>query len=95
MMTPARRVRLARKVRLRADPISGKQMLLYPERGLELSATAARVAALCGEGLTAAAIVERTVAAYPDDPPARIEAEVMDFLRALDERGLLEEEGAA
>jgi coenzyme PQQ biosynthesis protein PqqD len=87
---PDTRVRLARKVRLRVDPRSGKQVLLYPERGLELSDSAARIAALCGEGLTAAAIAARIAAAHPGEPPARIEAEVLAFLRQLDDRGLLD-----
>jgi len=87
---PETRVRLARKVRLRLDPRSGKHVLLYPERGLELSDSAARVVALAGEGLTAAAVVDRLAAAHPDEPRARIEADVMVFLRQLDERGLLD-----
>ena len=49
------RVRLARKARLRRDPQSNKMMLVLPERGLELSDTAADIAALC-DGRTAAAI---------------------------------------
>jgi coenzyme PQQ biosynthesis protein PqqD len=92
---PGTRVRLARKVRLRFDDRAGKHVLLYPERGLELSDSAARIAALCGEGLTAAAIAGKLAAAYPDEPPARIEAEVMAFLRALDDRGLLDSDAHA
>ncbi|HVR03926.1 MAG TPA: pyrroloquinoline quinone biosynthesis peptide chaperone PqqD [Polyangia bacterium] len=83
------RPRLASKARLRLDPRSGKHVLLYPERGLELTETAARIAALCGQGLTVADIVETLAAAYGDAERARIEDEVLTFLRALDERGLL------
>ena len=43
------RVRLAPKARLRFDARSGKHVLLYPERGLELTESAARIAALCVE----------------------------------------------
>jgi coenzyme PQQ biosynthesis protein PqqD len=90
------RPRLAGKVRLRVDPRSGKHMLLYPERGLELTETAAGIAKLCGQGLTVAAIVARLAAAHADADHQRIEDEVLVFLRALDERGLLvDEEGAA
>jgi len=86
------RLRLSRKARLRFDARSGKQVLLYPERGLELSDTAARIAALCAEGQsTAEAIVQRLAADHPGEAPERIEAEVRDFLRQLAERGLLEE----
>src|SRR5262249_56360718 len=88
MIGPETRLRLARKARLRFDPRSGKHVLLYPERGLELSESAARVAALAGEGLTAAAVVDRLAAAYPDEPRARIEADAMAFLPQLAERGV-------
>ena len=90
MIESSTRVFLARKARLVRDTRSGRDMLIYPERGLELSETAARIARLCGEGgRTAAAIVDEMAAAYPEAPRARVEAEVMDFLRALDDRGLL------
>ena len=87
---PETPVRLAHKARLRFDARSGKHVLLYPERGLELSETAARIAELCREGATAGAIIDRLAASY-QAPRARIEEEVMAFLRLLDERGLLAE----
>jgi coenzyme PQQ biosynthesis protein PqqD len=90
MIALASRPRLAEKARLRFDARSGRQMLLYPERGLELTDSAARIVALCGEGRTVAAIVEALVAAS-GEPRARIEDEVLTFLRALEERGLLVE----
>jgi coenzyme PQQ biosynthesis protein PqqD len=84
------RLSLARQVRLKLDPRSGKQMLLYPEKGLELNDTAARVAALCAEPSTVGEIVERMVAAADGATPrAQIEDEVLAFLRALEDRGLL------
>jgi coenzyme PQQ biosynthesis protein PqqD len=82
------RVRLAAKVRLQRDRVSGKEFLLYPERGLELSDSAARIVALCGEDRTVAAIVDELTAAS-GEPRERIETEVISFLRALDDRGLL------
>jgi coenzyme PQQ biosynthesis protein PqqD len=82
------RVRLARKVRLRRDPRSNKMMLLYPERGMELSETAADIAALC-DGRTSAEIVDELEARYAGVVRARIEHDVMAFLRTLGERGLL------
>jgi coenzyme PQQ biosynthesis protein PqqD len=90
MIDLASQPRLAAKARLRFDARSGRQMLLYPERGLELTDSAARIVALFGEGRTVAAIVEALVAAS-GEPPARIEADVLAFLRALEERGLLTE----
>ena len=84
------RLSLARQVRLKLEPRSGKQMLLYPEKGLELNETAARVAALCFEPCTVADLVDR-MAAVADGatPRAQIEDEVLAFLRALEDRGLL------
>jgi coenzyme PQQ biosynthesis protein PqqD len=84
------RLSLARQVRLKLDPRSGRQVLLYPEKGLELNETAARVAALCGEERAVADILERMVATV-DGATARatVEDEVLAFLRALEDRGLL------
>jgi coenzyme PQQ biosynthesis protein PqqD len=84
------RLSLARQVRLKLDPRSGKQMLLYPEKGLELNDTAARVAALCATPSTVGEILERMVAASDGATPrGQIETEVLAFLRALEDRGLL------
>jgi coenzyme PQQ biosynthesis protein PqqD len=93
VITAGSRPRLASKARLRVDPRSGKHMLLYPERGLELTETAARIAKLCGKGLTVAAIVDALASQYADADHQRIEDEVMTFLRSLEERGLLAESG--
>jgi coenzyme PQQ biosynthesis protein PqqD len=82
------RPRLAPKARLQRDRLTGKQFLLYPERGLELSDSAARIVALCGEERTVAAIVDELTAAS-GEPRERIETEVLSFLGALDDRGLL------
>ena len=88
MIEANKRVRLAAKVRLQRDRVSGKPFLLYPERGLELSDSAARIVALCGDDRTVAAIVDELTAAS-GEPRERIETEVISFLRALDDRGLL------
>jgi len=88
MIEANKRVRLVAKVRLQRDRVSGKPFLLYPERGLELSDSAARIVALCGEDRTVAAIVDELTAAS-GEPRERIETEVISFLRALDDRGLL------
>jgi pyrroloquinoline quinone biosynthesis protein D len=88
MIEADKRVRLAAKVRLQRDRVSGKPFLLYPERGLELSDSAARIVALCGDDRTVAAIVDELTAAS-GEPRERIETEVISFLRALDDRGLL------
>ena len=90
MIRPGARLQLARKVRLRQDPLSGKQMLLSPERGLELSDTAAQIARLCAaRPRTPAEIVAELAGRYPAESRARLEGEVAAFLDALDRRGLL------
>jgi len=88
MIAAGSRVRLAAKARLQRDRLTGKPFLLYPERGLELSDSAARIVALCEADRTVAAIVDELTAAS-GEPRERIESEVLSFLRALDDRGLL------
>lgn len=85
-----RRPRLAAKVRLRYDRKSERYMLLYPEKGLVLNATATDVAQLCTGEHTVGAIIDQLTAKYGQDA-ATIEREVMNFLSALTERGLLQE----
>lgn len=84
------RPRLAAKVRLRYDRKAERTMLLYPEKGLVLNATAADVAQLCTGEHTVGAIVAQLTAKYGQDATT-IEREVMNFLGALTERGLLQE----
>ena len=88
MIGPGARVRLARKARLHRDRVTGKPFLLYPERGLELSDSAARIVAACAGEKAVAAIVDE-LAAASGEPRERIETEVIDFLRVLEDRGLL------
>jgi coenzyme PQQ biosynthesis protein PqqD len=88
MIGPGTRVRLAAKARLQNDRVSGKPFLLYPERGLELSDSAARIVALCAQERTVAAIVDELTAASGESRE-RIESEVISFLGALADRGLL------
>jgi coenzyme PQQ biosynthesis protein PqqD len=88
MIGPASRVRLAPKARLQRDRVSGKLFVLYPERGLELSDSAARIVALCDGNRTVSAVVDELTAAS-GEPRERIESEVLSFLGALADRGLL------
>ena len=55
-------------------------MLLYPERGLVLNATAADVAQLCTGEHTVAEIVERLAEKYAPHPREAVEREVLAFL---------------
>jgi pyrroloquinoline quinone biosynthesis protein E len=87
------RPRLARGVRLRPDPRDGAPVLLSPERGLRLSATAAAVVGLCDGARDVEAIVGELAARYavarPDDR-ARIDGDVRKLLEDLRGRGLIE-----
>jgi pyrroloquinoline quinone biosynthesis protein D len=83
------RPRLAPKVRLRWDRKDARYMLLYPERGLVLNATAADVAQLCTGEHTVTAIVDRLAEKYAREGRDVVEREVLSFLSALAERGLI------
>ena len=89
MIGLASRVRLAPKARLRYDERTGKHVLLYPERGLELSDSAARITTLLAEERPVSGIVDALVGAAALAPRATIETDVLGFLRQLEERGLL------
>jgi coenzyme PQQ biosynthesis protein PqqD len=91
MTLPTVRLRLSPKVRLRFDRRSGRHLLLYPERGLELNNTATEIARLCTGEWTADAIVDRLSRTYDDVSHGEIRREVYEFLEALDGRGLLQE----
>lgn len=89
MIDRATRVCLARHVRMRDDPRTGRPMLLSPERGLELNATGARIAILCREPRTVGEIIDRLVLDSDGATPQQIQGEVLAFLGALEDRALL------
>jgi pyrroloquinoline quinone biosynthesis protein D len=91
MIDVASVVRLAPKARLRFDRLRKQHMLLYPERGLVLSPTAADVVALLDEGRPVAAIVDKMLAKYDTADRAAIERDVLELLRELADRGLVDE----
>jgi hypothetical protein len=73
------RPQLARKARLRTDRLTGETLLLYPEHGLVLNPSAAAILRLC-DGRAAGDIATELGAPLGD---------VLDFLTALSERGLV------
>ena len=89
MISAGTRPRLAAKARLRYDRKTTRYLLLYPERGLELNPTAAEILKLCDGERTVDAIVDRLAAAYPKKARDAVEREVLEFLGALAERGLV------
>ncbi len=90
MISPETKPRIASKARLRYDRKTERTMLLYPEKGLVLNPTAAEIAKLCTGEHTVAAIVTQLAGRYGKEASA-IEREVMGFLGALADRGLLQE----
>ena len=89
-ISSASRPRLAAKARLRYDRKDDRYMLLYPEKGLVLNATGTDIVKLCTGEHSVGAIVEQLAAKYGQEP-ATVEREVMSFLTALSERGLVQE----
>ena len=81
------RPRLAAKARLRVDKLSGKELLLYPERGLALNETAAEIVGLCTGELQVSEIIE--VLAERHGRSDALADEVCDFLQKLADRNLL------
>jgi coenzyme PQQ biosynthesis protein PqqD len=90
MISRETRPRIAAKARLRYDRKAERYMLLYPEKGMVLNPTAAEIAKLCTGEHSVGAIVDQLASKYGKEATA-IEREVMGFLSALAERGLLQE----
>ena len=84
------RPRLASKARLVRDRPTGRDMLLYPERGLSLNAVAAEVARRLDGARTVAEIAEEVAAAFGEARAKEVERDVVGFLAQLAERGLIE-----
>jgi coenzyme PQQ biosynthesis protein PqqD len=89
---PAAHPRLARKARLRFDRQTDRYMLLYPEKGLLLNPTAADVLKLCTGERSVTAIAAALASAYARSQ-ADVEREVLEFLGAMMDRGLVEDAG--
>ena len=89
-ITPSFVPKLARKARLKHDRHSGKVMLLYPERGLELNDAAAAIAAKCDGTRSVATITEELVREHDGAAPSAIAADVLAFIESLRDKGLLE-----
>ena len=89
MISTETRPRLAPKTRLRFDRKSERYLLLYPEKGLVLNSTGADIVRLCTGEHTVGAIIQRLADKYPGQPSAVVEREVLAFLGAMADRGLV------
>lgn len=83
---------LAAKARLRYDRRGQQYLLLYPEKGLALNATAAEILKLCTGEHTVEAIVERLFQTFATRPREVVRREVVEFLASMAERGLVKAE---
>ncbi len=84
--------RLAAKARLKWDRKGDRYMLLYPERGITLSETAAAILKKCDGARSVEAIaVELADERGADESGAKtIHADVATFLGEMRKRGLIE-----
>jgi coenzyme PQQ biosynthesis protein PqqD len=89
MIDTSARPQLSPKVRLRFDRQTGRYILLYPERGLELNKTATAIASLCTGEYTAREIADLVARIYAEVDRSDIERAVYGFLVTLGDRGLL------
>ncbi|OLC08755.1 MAG: pyrroloquinoline quinone biosynthesis protein PqqD [Deltaproteobacteria bacterium 13_1_20CM_2_69_21] len=89
MIPPEAKPALAPKARLRFDRTSGGYLLLYPERGLALNATAANILKLCDGELTVDGIVEKLQGEYLDRSAEELRRDVLEFLEEMSRRGLV------
>jgi pyrroloquinoline quinone biosynthesis protein D len=88
VILPESRPALSAKCRLRDDRLSGKTILLAPERGLVLNPSAAAILRLCDAQRTVAEIVASLVGSTGGER-ATIAADVKTLLETLAERGLV------
>jgi coenzyme PQQ biosynthesis protein PqqD len=93
MIPPDARPALAPKARLRFDRTSGGYLLLYPERGLALNATAASILKLCDGALTVDGVVAKLQAEYADRSAEELRRDVLEFLEEMARRGLVQVSG--
>jgi len=89
MIAHDQRPRLAPKVRLRHDAQSGRYLLLYPEKGMQLNGTAADIVRLCTGERTVGEIIHELAQKYTSKPSEAIAGEVTQFLEALQARLLI------
>lgn len=88
-LNQASRPRLRPGIRLRHDRSSGQLVLLAPERGLALNASAGEIIQRCTGELTVEEIATELMHIHRDLSLPMLEVQVMHFLRRLMDRGLL------
>lgn len=89
MITLASRPCLVARVRLHFDRHAQQHMLLYPEKGLALNASAAAILQLCDGQRSVAEIAQQLSADMPNTPAERVQNDVLAFLEGLAQRALI------
>lgn len=89
-MSGAARPKLAAKARLRRDRKTGKHLLLYPERGLELNEIGTFVTRRLDGAHALEAIADELARATGADL-ARVRRDVDDFVQRLRDKGLVDD----
>jgi coenzyme PQQ biosynthesis protein PqqD len=82
--------RLSKKARVQVDKVSGRSVLLYPERGLVLNDTAFAIVERCRGEMTVKQIVDELLAKFQGATREEITQEVLGFLQQLSDRTLLD-----
>lgn len=81
--------KLARRARLRWDARDERWMILYPERGLVLNASAAEIVKLC-DGTRSLEEIAEALAASSGAPLERVASDVRALVARLAEKRLVE-----
>jgi pyrroloquinoline quinone biosynthesis protein D len=84
------RPRLRAGVRLRLDRISGKHLLLRPEKGFELQGASLEIVRLFASALTIDGIVDTLAASHVEVSRSLIAEDVFRLLGQLADHGLIE-----
>jgi pyrroloquinoline quinone biosynthesis protein D len=85
-VTPSSRPKLARRARVRVDAVGGGHVLLAPERGFRLNASAAAILLLC-DGQRS--LLEIATLLAPTERRAEVLLDVEALVTQLQSRGLL------
>jgi hypothetical protein len=89
-------MRIARRARLKRDPLADRFFLLYPEGGLLLSRTAHEALCLIAENRAFSEVLETLTKRYPEVPRTLLERDLGELTTDLIRRKLIEpDEGAA
>jgi pyrroloquinoline quinone biosynthesis protein D len=88
-LPPGTRPRLSRKVRLKYDAIEKQFLVLYPERGITLSESAAEILQRC-DGERTAEMIAAELAQVSGAAIVVVRKDVEAFLGEMKKRGIVE-----